>query len=163
MKTEREFIKQVRAFLKYDPVSGQFTWAVWRGGGSPRVGSKAGFISSGYIKIRIYGRNYGAHRLAWMFVYGVYPQYEIDHRDGDPSNNRIDNLRDVPHAVNQHNRWKARKDSRIGFIGVTKNKSRFSAAITVNGKRQILGTFTTPEEANAAYFRAKQRLHPRAR
>lgn len=77
--------------------------------------------------------------------------FEVDHKDRDPSNNRRDNLRPATHIQNQAN---SRGSSRTGFKGVYPNKDRFAAAITVNYSKVHLGTFDTPEEAHMAYMEA---------
>lgn len=151
--------ERLRELLNYDPETGVFTWRVSRRA-TARPGSVAGTITpKGYRAIWI-GANYRAHRLAWLYVYGVWPTHEIDHIDGNRANNAIANLRDVTRSVNHENLRRARSDSAHGFLGVSPFKGKWwKARITVNGKWQHLGTFKTPEEAHAAYLEAKRRLH----
>ena len=102
-----------------------------------------------------------AHRLAWALHTGGWPKGEIDHIDGDESNNRIVNLRDVSKSVNQQNKRLPRVDSKSGFIGVCWHKGggKWSAQITVHGKSIYLGLFSDPAEAHSTYIAAKRRLH----
>lgn len=145
--------------LDYDQSSGMFVWKR-----SPCIRNVKGRIagcrtSHGYWQIRINGRSYLAHRLAWLFVHGEWPQHQIDHIDGDRCNNRLGNLRDVPLAVNRQNIKGAMAGKKIPILGVRSQRSRFSALITLNGRRIYLGSFGTTEEAHRAYLSAKRRIH----
>lgn len=150
--------EQVAALLCYDPATGLFTHRV---DGHRR---KAGYVtgrldSKGYVRIRLLGHEFKAHRLAWLLVYGDWPQAEIDHINGCPSDNRIMNLRDVSVAVNGWNRQRAMKNSKTGVLGVCMAGNRFHAQIGAKGRRLSLGLYATLEEARAAYLAAKQTLH----
>lgn len=151
----------LRELFHYDPETGVFTRLVTRPGKGARVGDVAGTLKpSGYLTIWICGANHMAHRLAWLYVHGKWPDHEIDHIDGNRANNAIANLRDVTRSVNHENLRRARSDNAHGFLGVSPFKGKWwKARITVNGKWQHLGTFRTPEEAHAAYLEAKRRLH----
>jgi hypothetical protein len=149
---------EVRRLLDYDAINGLLTWRV----SFPRVkaGQEAGYLlERGYVGIRIGGREYKAHRVAWLHFYGVWPEGDIDHIDHDKTNNRICNLRDVSRSVNTQNKRRARSDSTTGFLGVSKNGSGFKAAIQVDGRRTTIGTFSTPEKAYEAYLVAKRQMH----
>lgn len=136
-----------------------FTWRVGRRG-KARVGSLAGCKDDeGYVYIRVDYRAYRAHRLAWLYMTGTFPVNVIDHIDGNPANNRIENLRDVTNAVNLQNQKRAQIDNKCGLLGVYKHRKRFRARITVDGKITNLGTFDTPELAHAAYLAAKPQIH----
>ena len=152
----------LRGLLDYDPETGEFRWRVNRGN-RIKVGAAAGTVSSNsYAVIKINGMPFKAHRLAWLHFHGVWPEHQIDHIDENKSNNRISNLRDVPQSMNQHNAIKPRKDGTSGYRGVSwdKGKTRWRAQIEVNGQKQYIGLFDTPEAAHAAYLVAKLRLHP---
>lgn len=150
--------ERLRCLLDYDPATGHFTRKVGRQGAGQ--GERAGCLRfGGYIQIGIDGRKYRAHRLAWLYVTGEWPKGEIDHINGDPADNRILNLRDVPNIVNQQNRSRPMKRNVTGFLGVSAWKGRYKAAIHAAGRDRHLGTFDTPEEAHAAYVGAKRVLH----
>ena len=84
----------MKDLLNYDPDTGDFTWKVSTSN-RVRVGQVAGTLRhDGYIRIKVNGKLYLAHRLAWFFVYGVWPVEFLDHIDQDKSNNRINNLRE---------------------------------------------------------------------
>lgn len=152
---------RLRELLSYDPATGVFTRKV----GSPRspVGSIAGGSDhKGHWVIRVNAKKYFAHRLAWLYVHGVWPAGVVDHINGDGMDNRIDNLRDVTQSVNMQNLKGARKDNRAAkLLGVTwsKQHNRWRANITITGKATFLGLFNTAEEAHAAYVAAKRQHH----
>ena len=114
-----------------------------------------------YPVIKISGTLYRSHRLAWLYVHGTWPRYEIDHINGDREDFRLSNLRDVSHAANMHNRVNPNKNNRSGFLGVSWHKpcKKWEAAIRVADKKVLLGRFDTPEEAARAYLKAKQTHH----
>jgi hypothetical protein len=117
--------------------------------------------SDKYVTIKVDAKRYLAHRLAWLYVHGEWPSRHLDHIDGDPSNNRIANLRDVSRSINMQNQLRARGDSLTGLLGVCKDtrKPWFYARITVHGKQINLGCFRTADAAHEAYLTAKRRLH----
>lgn len=152
----------LRSLLSYDPESGDFRWISRIG--NIRAGAKAGSIGRrGYIDICVNKERHGAHRLAWLYVYGEWPAGEIDHRDGHKSNNRIANLRDITHAVNTQNlRTAHRRNTSTGLLGVRRSDTkalRFNAVIMVAGKVKCLGSYSDPQAAHQVYLAAKRNLH----
>ena len=101
--------------LHYCPNTGVFTWKT-RTAKRVQVGDVAGFVagSRGSRAIRIEGVNHYAHRLAWLYMTGAWPAGVVDHMNGDPSDNRWSNLRDVRPAENNANRRKVRSDAGEG-------------------------------------------------
>lgn len=149
------------SMLDYNPDTGIFKNAITRNSRAP-AGKIAGYIDrTGYIQIRIAGRNYLAHRLAWFYVHGVWPIGIIDHRNGIKSDNRISNLSDTSSYHNQQNQRHAHCDSKSGLLGVYWHKSdnAWRAIITTNGKRKYLGNYKTAEEAYSAYLKEKLKHH----
>ena len=147
--------------LYYSPSTGLFVWCV-RTSNRVRVGEIAGTVrKDGRRVIKIDGRLYLANRLAWLYVKGVWPQGVIDHRDTNPSNDRIRNLRDVAHAVNIQNRAGATSANlSTGVLGVCKRgPEKFSAQIVVLGKYHHLGTFSTLDAAVKARKEGKRVHH----
>lgn len=149
---------RLQALLSYDATDGQFRYVGTRG---PKgAGSSAGTTTThGYIAIKIDGFMHKAHRLAWFYVNGHWPENDIDHINGIKSDNRIANLRDVTRRVNVENKRKARADNQLSMLGVSPRRNRFRAAIHVCGHHKHLGYFDTKEEAQAAYLNAKRSLH----
>ena len=135
--------------LEYNPVTGQFVWR--------SDGTYAGTKVKGYIAIRVGLRRYYAHRLAWLYVKGVWPVSQIDHINRNKSDNRIANLRQATASQNQGNRT-APCNNKSGIRGVRFDKARdkWYADIRKNGRTQFLGRYDTAEEATAVYSRAAQ-------
>lgn len=148
MLTRQELLKRV----VYDPVTGSFSCA--------KTGKLKGSVEPrGYVQIGIGYKVYYAHRLAWLYVHGCFPEGDIDHIDGNRSNNTISNLRDVSRSVNLQNKRRAEKTNLLGLMGVSKNTKGYRARIKVNGVERHIGTFNTPEEAHEAYLREKRLIH----
>lgn len=153
--------QQLHRLMIYDPQTGVFIWIVSRGKAKP--GKRVGTMHhQGYMTTTICGREYGLHRLAWLYVHGAWPKRVIDHINGDRADNRIANLRDVNQTINQQNRRLASATNKSsGLLGVTRKRGRkkYEAGIQVSGKSRYLGTFGTAEEAHAAYIEAKRLMH----
>jgi len=157
----------VRELLDYNPETGEFRWKYrdrkycksdkgWKTWNGKNAGKIAGHIdkSTSYRDIRIFDKLYKAHRLAWLYVYGEWPN-EIDHINRIRDNNRIENLRDVTRTQNQWN-----QSNQFGrssqYKGVTWHKAtdKWRAQIKINGKFKHLGLFAIEIEAARAYDRA---------
>lgn len=151
-------VERLRELLDYDPETGVLTW---RTRTSNRVvkGAPAGWNACGYVHVGVEGRNYLAHRLIWLHVYGSWPKHGVDHIDGNRSNNRLSNLRDIPQATNTENRRTSKPGNKAGRLGVAPSRKRWSAQIHLRGKKHHLGIFDTPEQAHQVYLEAKRRLH----
>lgn len=121
-----------------------------------------GATKSGYLKGAIFGRTYLAHRVVWALVRGSWPQ-EIDHINGDRSDNRICNLRSVTTSENNRNRALStlNKSGRIGVFWWEKYQV-WRASIRTDGKQIHLGTFHSKAEAIAVRAAAEKRYgyHP---
>lgn len=146
--------------LTYEPEFGVFRWKKSPAQSVPSGGVAGRMSSSGYVQIPFKRNYFVAHRLAWLWVYGVEPAGQIDHVNGNRSDNRISNLRDVSQSMNQQN-CKLRKDNKSGKKGVTWHPSscKWQAAISVNGRSKYLGVFQDVEEASQAYLLAAKQFH----
>ena len=150
---------ELMRIVAYDGATGEFRWLSKVGRGD--VGAVAGSRHSrGYWQVWMFGVQYLAHRLAVFYTTGRWPEMDVDHINGNRSDNRIANLRTVTRSENMQNQRAARSNSRTGLLGVVPNRKRFAAQIRVNRKTTCLGTYDTPEQAHQAYLNAKQQLHP---
>lgn len=164
MTSSKLTAERVRAAFDYDGATGVFRWRTTHTNSKKKPGDYAGSIDRlGYVRITIDGERHLAHRLAWLHVHGEWPSMMIDHVDGNKSNNRLDNLRDVSRSVNGQNQKRAQRNNRTRTLGVTRrsgNHSKpFQAYITTAGRAKYLGVFASEAEAGAAYLDAKRRAH----
>jgi hypothetical protein len=137
--------------LIYTPEDGKVLWAR-----HPRwpsyTGKEAGnLMQNGYRKLKFCGKQYLVHRVAWLLTHGSWPVGDIDHIDGNPTNNKLENLRDVSHSTNLQNRKSATSKNKTGFLGVVKRRNKYAAHIHKNGKQIYLGLFQTAELAHQSY------------
>lgn len=163
---------QLRELLHYDADTGALTWrqraadwfsspvacARWntRHAGRPAVSVLS---ASGYLVGSVADEKFMAHRVAWAVYYGRWPEHTIDHINGNRSDNRIANLRDVPEAINRRN-TKRGKVSSSGVNGVYFDKARgkWMAYITAGGPMKNIGRFNCLTAAAIARKRAEQGL-----
>lgn len=152
--------ERLKAVLDYNQNTGVFTWKISTG---PRsvIGKPAGsYDVKGYVVIAIDTKTRKAHRLAWLYIYGDFPQGTrpfIDHINGNPADNRLVNLRVSSGVENSRNRFKT-STNETGFKGVSwdrnnRGNKKFKAQIRnpVTGRNENLGRYLTPEEASLAY------------
>jgi HNH endonuclease/AP2 domain len=150
--------EELKKLLEYEPESGNFIRRISRH--KHKAGEIAGTLHPfGYTHIKIDGRSYKAHRLAWFYIHGVWPNGEIDHIDRNRSNNALKNLRVVNRKGNVENTGPTIR-SKTGIKGASwKAKiKKYQAQITHNGQKIYLGIFDTAIEAGVAYENAAQRL-----
>jgi hypothetical protein len=151
--------ERLREALRYDPDTGKFYRL--EATAQAAAGEVVGTPSNGYLFITVEGAQRRAHRLAWLYMTGEWPLREIDHINGDRSDNRFENLRDVTRAINVQNRHEPRAgklfDSPLG-VHFCRSTGKWRAQIGVRGRRVHLGRYASPELAYAAYLDAK-RLH----
>lgn len=141
---------ELKELLHFCPDTGIFTNKSDRYLG--KKGEVAGSVNNrGYLKISLNGDGYLSHRLAWLYVYGVWPN-EIDHINGVKTDNRIENLRNVTRTENQQNA-KRRADNKSGFTGVCWDKasSRWVVQIRADGKQIRVGSY--PSKIAAVFAR----------
>lgn len=152
---------QARAVFCYEPSTGIV---------SRKVASQSRWLKvvnqhdngDGYSRVTLLGYRVYLHRLVWLLHYGEWPTHQVDHIDGDRSNNRIANLRDVDHETNAQNEHKARRNNlSAGLLGVSyvASRQKFAARITHDGGSHHLGYFHLATDAHAAYVDAKRTLH----
>ena len=101
-----------------------------------------------------------AHRVAWAHYYGEWPKSDLDHRDTNKTNQRIDNLRPADDQLNSYNRGR-KSDNSSGYKGVSihTQTGRWQARITAGKKRVWLGFYESAEEAHEAYKAAAAANH----
>lgn len=146
--------EEIKELLDYNPETGELHWKHWRPG--VRKDMSAGCLrDDGYIQLIIGHRTYRAHRLAWMYVHGRWPDGDIDHVNMNRSDNRLANLREASRSQNVANS-RARANNPTGLKGVSfcKRKGKFRSQIKIKGRQKFLGHFNSAEDAHAAYVKA---------
>jgi HNH endonuclease len=146
---------RLRALFHYNAFTGQFT----RLATAKSVGSRH---SKGYVELRVDGRLYLCHRLAWLYAHGRWPDHQIDHVNGVRSDNALSNLRECTNAENCQN-VASHRDGTSAHAGVCRAARPISkpwlAQICISGKQKRLGSFATEAEAVAARYAAKAHFH----
>ena len=154
--------EEVVRVLHYDECTGIFTWKISHAN-NVKAGRETGCVNvsvsgKAYRVIRINGRSYKAHRLAWLILTGNFPDDQIDHIDGNGLNNRSVNLRAVSRAENCKNvRKHARNTSGVTGVYWDKAGSKWYASIKINGKQKRLGYFDFDEAV--AVRKEAERIH----
>lgn len=142
----------------YDPETGKITHR------NPlhkqHKGKEAGYTNTqGYVQLRIDRKAQYAHRAIWVYVYGIEPEGYIDHKNGDKSDNRLENLRIISNRENQCNQKIHREGKLPGcrLMNYNHNKNfKYHAYITIAGKRKHLGVYSTEIEAHNAYMQYRK-------
>lgn len=142
----------LREWLSYDPATGKFRWIKRRLGCRKR--QHAGYRDpSGYLTIRLLGRLYRANRLAWLYMVGEWPEFLVDHKDRDPSNNSWANLRPATSLENNQNKSKYKGSSKFKGVYFDADQNRWVAQIRSKGETRFLGRYPIEDDAARAYDR----------
>lgn len=141
----------------YNPETGLIRWKDKRKDALSKF--CAGCVDSrGYIKLKVDGVYYGAHRVVWLLSHGKWPDNLIDHINQNKADNRIANLRDVTQKQNLENVGQYRKVWKKG-AALHKPSGLWHATLGHNYKSISLGYFKTEADAQEAYINAKRKLH----
>jgi len=144
MKVEKQWLEQIKHHLNYDATTGLF---VRKGKRKNLAGS---VNAGGYVQIRFQGKLYYAHRLAWLFINGMWPDNVINHKNGHKLDNRIENLEDVEQHINLSLRHKV--------VGVRVRNGKFYARVLKNKKEFQEGPFDCANKAHEAYFKLREKV-----
>lgn len=140
-------VEEIKQKFAYDPESGALF--------NVASGKPAGTIKErGYTEVQVDRKHYPGTHIAWVIVHGRWPTHTIDHKDRNPTNNRLNNLREATFREQNYNR-SVYKNSRTGVTGVTIKDGKYRARITIEGKETHLGAFPTLEEAKLARMKAE--------
>ena len=152
-------VQRLRQLLHYDEATGIFTWR--HSGRGHAASVRAGCLNPrwGYLYIGIDGRQYRANRLAWLYVYGEWPELPLDHINRNRADDCIGNLRLATKSQNAINA-KRRTDNTSGYRGVTfaASRQKWQAQIHQNGHNKFLGYFDDREAAYAVRCDAERKM-----
>lgn len=153
--------ERLKELIHYNPDSGEFTRILLIKNSKAKLGVIKGTAKKeGHLKVCLDGKEYYLARLAYLYMTGNEGNI-IDHIDGNPINNKWENLRNTTKLGNVQNQVKAHHHNKSGLLGAhyRKDKKKFESSITYSGKRKRLGYFKSAEEAHIAYVEAKRALH----
>jgi hypothetical protein len=145
---------KIKEYIMYNAETGELSWK--RSYREKRKGEVIANKCRGYIRFSFMRKVYQGHRVAWLLQFGKWPDQVIDHIDGNTSNNRILNLRDVSLKENFQGFRKLSPRNKTGVTGVTwsEKKKCYTATKTMNGIPKFLGCFDSIGEAAEAYSKA---------
>lgn len=124
-------------------MDGQLVWK--KPGPGRRLSGRAGSVDKeGYIRIKLLGQDYLAHRLVWLYFNGVFPEGQLDHINRQPGDNRIENLRETTNRENNLN--KDQSERKLPH-NIYKHRRNFRVDIFYRGVRYKSPSFKTLEEA----------------
>ena len=152
--------EDIREYLEYNENTGDLIW-IKKPSSKVCIGDKAGTKhSKGYIHIAFKGKKHLIHRVAWFLYTSEQPPDNVDHKNGNKTDNSWLNLRVATERNNMHNKGKPTTNT-SGYKGVSWNKkaSKWLAKIKFNNQTMYLGLFNTPEEAHLSYCIAADKYH----
>ena len=150
-------VERILRDFTYDPNTGEFRNARYKGSTSPKGALAGAFNSRGYLNLYIDSVCYSGHRLAWKLVHGADPVEEIDHVDGNTSNNAITNLREASRTQNVGNQRLSKRNT-TGYKGVQFNRKlgKWEARFGSGPTFRWCGLYNDPEIAHQAYVAAAE-------
>lgn len=155
--------ERARQVVSYDPTTGVMTWTEsknWRRKVGGIAGTKSNQHGRTYVVVSVDSKSYRAHRLAWLLVHGRWPNGDIDHKNGDTLDNRLENLRECTRAENLWNMKRPdRNNSGVKGVHWDRRDQRWVATITVRGTVHCLGYFRDKADAASARAKAATELH----
>lgn len=143
--------ESLKKYFSYDALTGCFI-RIRSTQGAPS-GQKAYPNGIGYMRIRFAGKMQLVHRLVWLYEYGFMPTDDIDHIDGNPSNNALSNLREATRAQNSQNNHFSKG------VSLHKKTGLWRCRLNKAGKCIVATYHKTYEDARESYLRAKRQFH----
>jgi hypothetical protein len=145
--------EQFKDIIRYEPETGNLFWLPrsseyvhhtrvnsWNSRNANRLIST--IDSKGYVFCSVLGKQYRAHRVAWLLVYGEWPDV-IDHINGVRTDNRLINLRSVNSHTNHLNqKLNSKNTSGVSGVYFNKNKGIWCAQMKFKGRTYHLGSTT---------------------
>jgi hypothetical protein len=154
-------IDRLREVFSYDPEAGILRWRkAVKGARAGAIAGNAAAINNRHLRVKLDRKRIFVHRVIWAMQTGAWPTMDIDHKNGNPEDNRWVNLRLCTPAQNIQNA-KFRSNNTTGFKGIfwDKDKQVFVSKIMYERKSVYLGRFKTAQEAHAAYAEAAKKYH----
>lgn len=158
--TELPSQSELKEYFDYDPKTGSLTWKKLTKGSKAKLGAEAGTLFKGYRRLKFKTIKLLVHRIIYKWMTGIDPeQLDIDHKNGDRSDNRWCNLRAATRSQNIINTPQIKNKPLPKGVFKAVDSARWIAVITIGNVRHYLGCFKSPELAGQAYADAAERLH----
>jgi len=149
-------VEELKTKFRYEPETGHIYW-VEPGKGKIKKKPAGTKMSTGYIGVLIKGKRYLAHRIAWALHHGAWPDDQIDHINGDKTDNKISNLREATNSQNGKNYgFNCANTSGVKGVSWCKDTEKWRAVIRSEGKARNLGRYDNLEDAVLARKKAEQ-------
>lgn len=143
--THAELLK----IVKFDNSIGKLVWIKNTYGHAHAGKPIGGLDGDGYYCVGIKRKKYRLCRIVWLYFYGEWPNGHMDHKDGDKTNDSLNNLRIVSIKENNINRKTSKKKRKYNLPKwVMPHGKKFRSIVRANGKMNRLGVFDTPSEAH---------------
>jgi uncharacterized protein YkuJ len=125
------------------------------------IGSLAGATYvNGYRRVKLDGKMYAVHRVVWVMFNGDIPDgLHIDHIDGNPKNNSIQNLRLVTHSQNCMNRKPKKTNTGVPNVSYSKHNNKYRVSVTAKNQTGFFGWFDDLELAELVAIEARDKFH----
>lgn len=150
---------RLKEVCTYDPETGIFEGIIDRGR-KYKVGDPFGKPEKkGYLQVTIDGRTYHLQRLAWLYVYGVFPENQVDHRNNVPDDNRISNLREADRYQQSWNKSGDQSRNLPKNVHFLKASKKFRVTINKHGSVAFTKEFGTLEEASRVAQQKRNEIH----
>lgn len=144
---------RLKSLFTYNPDDGVFTRIKTQSNRS-KVEKTVGWVTEhGYIRCSVDYKKYFLHRLAFLYMNGYFPEYQIDHKNGIKKDNRWVNLRHVSRKCNMQN-TKTFITNKSGFTGVyySKRDKTWWSQARVDDRKVFLGNHDTALDAALARY-----------
>ena len=157
-KKQTPALERLQELFRYDAETGSLI-RLTRPCNAVQVGDKAGYKKSdgfsSYWIVKVDGKSYPVHAIAWKMAYGKDPAdgFDIHHGEGGSLDNRLQNLEAITHRANT-SKEKTQKSGLPAGVVFHKKAKRYQAQASLNGKYKYLGLYDTPEQAHQAYLDA---------
>lgn len=157
----RECLTQeaLRGVVHYESKTGKMTWAIGFLGKVQKGREVGNLTPNGYRIAKVFGFNYLVHRLAWLYVYGRFPDGLIDHINGDKLDNRIENLREATKAENAWNSAISTNAQGVKGLRFDKRRKRWSGCVLANRQYHFTPSSKDRSEVVEWVTKLREKLH----
>jgi hypothetical protein len=117
-------------------------------------------MANGYISIGSRGKRYLEHRIIWLLLTGSFPEFQLDHINGDRADNKLSNLRPCNNSENNQNFNRLRTTNTSGYRNVFSHTDGWLVQLKVNNRAKYIGWYKDKQLAIAAAEQARKQYMP---